>query len=415
MLYDNAILAKAYFEGWQATKKSLYKSVSNEILDYLLRDMMHPAGGFYAAEDADSEGHEGYFYTWPYNEVMQILGDSGSIFCKYYGINKDGNFEDRNILHLNASLEDFAQKNGLNINEFTSLIASQRRKLWTVRENRIHPQKDTKIIASWNGLLIDTLASAADPEDTHQYLQAAIKSALFIKQNLFINRRLKRSWCDGQVSLDGVFEDYAALIKGVISLFEANAGSEWLQWAIELCKIADELFKSPQGAYFQTSSEEKNIILRRCHFSDGAEPSGNSLHCENLLRLYDITHDDHYLVNAEGILKASEDQIRTYPVGFIYALMNINRFYTPNRPTLVIALNKTSSLKEEIAELLYSHYIPHKSVIWRNEADGRLLDLIPELKSQGPINGETTLYICHQGRCLKPLTNLTEMKAALFE
>ncbi|MBA3602659.1 MAG: thioredoxin domain-containing protein [Parachlamydiaceae bacterium] len=415
MLYDNALLAKAYFEGWQATKKPLYKQVSTEILNYLIRDMMHPGGGFYAAEDADSEGHEGYFYTWPYNEVMQLLGDSGKIFCKYYGINKDGNFEDRNILHLSTSLDDFAEKNGLNFEEFTSLITSLQRKLWAAREKRVHPHKDTKIIASWNGLLIDALATAADPEDTQQYLQAAINTANFIKQNLFINQRLKRSWCDGQVSLNGVFEDYAAIIKGSITLFEANAGTEWLQWAIDLCKIVDELFKSPQGAYFQTSTEEKNIILRRCHFSDGAEPSGNSLHCENLLRLYDITHDDLFLSNAEGILKASEEQIRSYPVGFIYALMNINRFHTINRTTIVIALNKTSSLKEEIAELLYGHYIPHKSVIWRREDDVALLELIPELKLQGPINGETTLYICHQGRCLKPLTNLTEMKAAAFE
>lgn len=413
MLYDNAMLAKAYFEGWQATKKPLYKQISDEIFKYLFRDMKHPEGGFYAAEDADSEGHEGFFYTWPYDEVIQLLGESGSIFCKYYGMIKEGNFEGRNILHLKYSLEEFAAKNGFTPHELASLLEAQRLKLWKERSNRIHPQKDTKIIAAWNGLLIDALASTADAHDTQKHLEEAKKSARFIKQNLFIKKRLKRSWCDGQVSLDGVLDDYAALIKGSISIFEAEGETEWLQWAIELCQIADQLFKSPQGAYFQTSSEEKHIILRKCQFSDGAEPAGNSLQCENLLRLYDITGENHYLTSAEEIFKASEEHIRHYPVGYIYQLMNMNRYHSINRPTIVIALNENASFKEQIAELLHVHFIAHKSIIWRTE-NPVLFDLVPEVKTLIPINGQTTLYICHQGRCQKPLTNLSDIQKAIL-
>ncbi len=413
MLYDNAILAKSYFEGWQATKKPLFKKTYHEIFHYLIREMMYPKGGFYAAEDADSEGHEGFFYTWPYQEVMQILGESGSLFCQYYQIEKEGNFEGRNILHQKLSLEDFAKNFKLDPNELSHLLQSQREKLWEVRKLRVPPQKDTKIITAWNGLLIDALAKAANANDSYNYLEVAKKSARFIRQNLFVNQRLKRSWCDGQVSLDGVLEDYAALIKGLISLFEAHAGTDWLVWALELCKTVDALFKAPQGGYFQTSIDEKNIILRKCQFSDGAEPSSNSLHCENLLRIYDLTGEKQYLHQAEEILKISGHDIRNYPIGHLYQLMNLNRYQFLNRATLVIALNRSSSFKEQIAELLHTHFIPHRTILWREEDDMSLFELIPELKKQCPLNGQTTLYVCHQGHCQKPLTNLKEMQVAI--
>ena len=182
----------------------------------------------------------------------------------------------------------------------------------------MHPLKDKKVISSWNGLAIHALANAADSKDSKYYLAAAEQSAAFIKKNLWVDNRLKRRWCDGEASFEGGLEDYAFMIQGLISLFESSSNSVWLQWSIELCEAADRLFKSPEGAYYQTSEEEPNIILRKSQFSDGAEPSGNSVQCENLLRLYDITGHEQYLEYAQDILKAAERYISSYPSGYIY-------------------------------------------------------------------------------------------------
>ena len=413
MLYDNALLAKAYFEGWQVTKKSLYKQVCDEILHYFIRDMLFPQGGFFAAEDADSEGYEGLYYTWPYDEIMTLLGDQGELFCEFYGVLKNGNFEGRNILYRTQSLEDFAKKHAIEINQLEDLFKDQHRILLQERDKRIHPLKDTKIIAAWNGLAIDALASASDALDSHGYLAIAKKNATFIKSHFWIKNRLKRRWCDGDSSIDGGIEDYAFLIKGLLTLFEATGEAHWLEWAMQLNHITRELFKSPQGAYFQVSAEEKNIILRKCSFSDGAEPSGNSIQCENLLRLYDITGEELYLEEAEEVLKAAENYISHYPIGYIYHQMNLNRYYFSHRARIVVALNASQSYKNEIFDLLHSHFIPHKVVIWRHHNDSALMQLIPDLKDQPPLNNQTTLYICHQGRCRKPLTSFEEIQEAI--
>lgn len=415
MLYDNAMLAKAYFAGWQATKKPLYRQVSEEICNYLLRDMKYENAGFFAAEDADSENHEGYFYTWPYDQVQELLGNNASFFCEFFSITKLGNFEGRNILTMTTSLEEFARHKGLDPKELGNLFRLQKEILWKEREKRVHPSKDHKIIASWNGLAIDALASAADVEDNNHYLQAAQDSARFILTQFVRDNRLKRRWCDGEVAHEGGLEDYAFLIKGLISLFETDGNSEWLKKAIELAEITDSLFKSPEGAYFQTSEEDHTIILRKCHFSDGAEPSGNSIHCENLLKLYDLTGEEDYLSSAEDILKTAQKYINHYPAGYIYHLMNVNRYHNTHRPSIVIALNEQEDYRKELFELLHHHYIPHKTVIWRKANDKALFELLPGVKEQEPIAGKTTLYICHLGICKKPLTEFTEMKNAILE
>lgn len=414
MLYDNALLAKAYFLGWQTTKKGLYKLVSDQIFHYLMRDMMFSKGGFYAAEDADSEGHEGLFYTWQYDEVQQLLGEKETLFCEFYSIAKGGNFEGRSILHTPLSLEEFALKKGLAAHTLEQLFRIQREILWKAREKRVHPFKDTKIITSWNALMLDALACATDYNDSNHYMEAAKKSANFIKTHFLVDNILKRRWVDGESSFFGGLEDYAFMIKGLLSMFEADGGTEWLQWAMQLAKITNEKFKSPQGAYFQTSEEEKDLILRKCQFGDGAEPSGNSVQCENMLRLYDLTGEEHYLEAAEEVLKASERYVSHYPMGYLYHLMNFNHYYATNRVTLVIALNEKLDYRNEIFELLYNHFIPHKAIIWRHEGDAEILKLLPALREQIPIEGKTTLYICHQGYCKSPLTSFPDMEKSIL-
>lgn len=414
MLYDNAILAQSYLEAWQLTKRPIYRQICQEILDYILREMTHPEGGFYSAEDADSEGHEGLFYTWTYEEIIKILGPNHSLFCEFYCITPRGNFEGRNILHTELSLEDFAAKHHQSVEELNRQFSEQRHTLWTVRNSRVHPLKDDKILSSWNGLMIYTLAEAGAAFQEEEYIKAAIKSARFIKKHLWQNQnqQLLRRWREDQAMFAGSLDEYAFMIRGLLSLFEANAGSEWLEWAITMTQHLKEHYKEEAGAFYQTDGSDKNLILRRCQFSDGAEPSGNAIHAENLLRLYQITRQADYLLQVEDILKAVGDYLENYPPGYTYHVMNLCRYYNRKSPTLVIALNAKREYEKELKQAIYEKFIPHKANIWQNQ-DIELEEILPFIKDQNAMEDQTTLYICYEGVCQVPLNQLSNMIQAI--
>ncbi|MCE2983112.1 MAG: thioredoxin domain-containing protein [Parachlamydia sp.] len=412
MLYDNAILAQAYTEAWQATKKPLYKEIAQEIFKYILRDMTHSEGGFYSAEDADSEGHEGFFYTWEYQEVMKILGVEGELFCKFYSIEPGGNFDGRSILHTPLIDEEFSAANAIPLDQLKTLFERQRKMLFEAREQRVHPLKDDKILSSWNGLMIYSLAEASLAFDKKEYLEAAAKAARFIKRHLWHEGQLLRRWREGEAMHPAGLDEYAYMIRGILSLFEANAGTEWLQWAIEMAQILKSNFKAEEGAFFQTTGTDKNLILRKCQFSDGAEPSGNAVHCENLLRLYLFTADEAYLTQSEDILKAASEFIENYPPGYAYHIMNLQRYYNENSPTIVIALNSNKDHEPDLKDALYSRFIPHRAIIWQTQ-DVELEELLSYTKDQISIDDKTTLYVCFHGVCQAPLTELQAMKEAI--
>ena len=415
MLYDNALLIESYLEAWQLTKKPLYRQVCEEIIEYILRDMTHTDGGFYSAEDADSEGYEGWFYTWPFEEIQKVLGMKESeLFFEYYNITSEGNFEGRNILNTPMRLEEFAEKHKKDMEELTTLFLEKKHQLWKEREKRIHPLKDDKILLSWNGLIIHSLVQAGSAFSEKSYLDAALKAAQFIKANMWDGHTLLRRWREGEALFNAGLDEYVFLIRALISLFEADLGTEWLLWAKQLTDIVLNKFKAPEeGAFFQTDGTDASIILRKCQFSDGAEPSGNAVHCENLLRLYQITSDPDYLDQAEDILRAVKKYLDSYSPGYCFHVMNLNRYYDRHAPTIVVALNDKDQNKEIIRQSIYSHFIPHKAVIWRRNDDKNLLDFIPFLQRQTAVNNHTTLYICHEGVCQKPLNDRQEILEAI--
>lgn len=412
MLYDNAILSSTYLEAWKLTKKPIYRKVCEEILHYILRDMRGSEGGFFTAEDADSEGHEGFFYTWTYEEVIKHLEPEGELFCAYYQITPEGNFEKRNILHAPVPLDLFASQHGKNLEDLNNLFSIQKQKLWQIREKREHPLKDDKILSASNGLMIYTLSEAGKAFQYTPYIEAAVKAARFIKENLWINNELLRRWRENEAKFSAGLDEYAAMIRAALSLFEANAGTEWLNWAIEMANKLKEEFKSEDGAFYQTNGTNKRLILRTCEFSDGAEPSGNAIHTENLLRLYQITWNDDYLLQAEDVLCAVDRLIEQYPPGYCYHAMNLNFYYDDKSPTFVIALNSKKEYESILKKTLNENFIPHKSIIWQTQ-DIELEELLPELKEKLPIEDFTTLYICYEGVCQEPLTNLDEMVRAI--
>lgn len=414
MLYDNAILAISYLDAWHSTQRSLYKEVCMEILQYILRDMTHPEGGFFSAEDSESEGQEGKFYTWKKEEINRILGPSHSdLFCEFYDVREEGNFERRNILHTHHSLEEFAKIKNLVPEELKETIKLQSQLLWKVREGRVHPFKDDKIITSWNGMMIHSLVLAGLVFEKSDYVKAAEKAARFIQMNLWQEGRLLRRWRDDEALHDAGLEDYAYMIRASLSLFEATGETDWLRWAVEMATILKQQFKIDQGAFYQTNGKDESILLRRCQFSDGAEPSGNAVHGENLLRLYQITGDENYLNQAEDILRAVNRFIQGYSPGYIYHMMDLQWYYDKQAPTLVVALNKDEENRDQISKLIYKQYIPHKAVIWKKLEDQKLDRLAPLVHEYKPLKEQTTLYICHRGVCEEPLVNLQEMEKAL--
>lgn len=414
MLYDNAILAFSYLEAYLMTHNLEYRQVCQETLEYVLRELKHPQGGFFAAEDADVQDKEGVFYTWKQDEIFDILGpEEGELFCRVYGVAPEGNFEDRNILHMSSSLAEVASQSFLELNQFQPLIERLRRRLFEAREKRPRPQKDDQILSSWNGLMIHALAEAGCALEEESYLKAACAAAEFLKENLWLEGKLLRRWCEGESRFSAGLDEHAFLIKGLLSLFEAHQGSQWLEWALVLAETLFHTFKSEGGAFYQTDGSDETIILRKCHFADGAEPSGNAVHCENLLRLYALTSDRHYLSQAEDILKAVKTHVENYPLGYCYQLLAMQRYFDARAPLLVVALNKERHLERELRTAIYSQFIPHKTVLWTHPEDSLLFRLLPLAKEQMPRDGHTTLYVCFHGVCQEPLTDFKAMEAVL--
>ncbi|HSX03158.1 MAG TPA: thioredoxin domain-containing protein [Rhabdochlamydiaceae bacterium] len=413
MLYDNALLAEAYVQAWKFTQKHHFAYVLNRLLNYILREMSHPEGGFYSGEDADSEGHEGRFYTWTIEEIQSALPESDAkIFIQFYGITPEGNFEGRNVLHIEVPVKEIAELLKVPFDVLERKIDELNQKMLERRNLRAKPFKDDKIITSWNGLMIDAFAKASFALKEPRYLEAAVKGATFIKNQLWKEGKLLRRFRDGEAKFHAVLDDYAFLIKALLSLFEIGAGTEWLQWAIQLTDVLEKDFKSSGGAFFQVE-QDSSLLIRRCEFYDGAEPSGNAVHTENLLRLYQLTQVEKYLRHAEDILKAARSYIEAFPPGASYHLISLQRYLDTNSPLVVVVLDEKSSLEPEIRELLSMHFVPHASIVWKKPNDDLLMQLLPNLSKQSLIEGQTAVYICRQDHCEAPLTNKEEILKAL--
>lgn len=413
MLYDNALLAEAYVQAWKFTQKHLFAHVLGKLLNYILRDMYHPEGGFYSGEDADSEGAEGRYYTWTLEEIESTLpSPDAKIFSQFYGMTPEGNFEGRNVMHVNTPLKEIADLLKVPYDVLERKIEELNQKMLERRNQRPRPFKDDKIITSWNGLMIDAFAKAGFALKEPRYLEAAVKSAQFLKNHLWKEGKLLRRYRDGEAKFPAVLDDYAFLIKALLTLFEVGAGTEWLEWALQLNDILEKEFKSNGGAYFQIQ-QDPALLIRRCEFYDGAEPSGNAVQTENLLRLYQFTQTEKYLRQAEDVLKAAKSYIEAFPPGATYHLISLQRYLDTHSPLVVIALDEKNSLEAEIKEALSSHFAAHAAFLWKKPKDELLLKLIPELAKQPLMEGQTTVYICRQDHCEPPLTKKEDILKAL--
>ncbi len=412
MLYDNAILAHVYIEAFAYTKQDFYREVAEQTFAYVIEKMSSPEGAFFSAEDADVDGQEGSYYTWSWEEIQKELKENALLFSEFYGVTPSGNFHGRNVLHMPYTLGEFSEYRRLDRHALAELFKQMRCTLYEVRKNRKAPLKDDKIITSYNGLMISAFASGGLCFNNPHYLDCAEKAALFIKEHLYQGENLYRRWREGEAKFDGCLDDYAFMIQGLITLFEADRGTHYLEWALEMHNTMESEFKAENGAYFLTNGRDPNLILRRCEFYDGAEPSGNAVAAENLLRFHQITGELDYRERAEEVFAAAREHVELYPPGACYHLMALMRFYDRHAPTFLIALNKREEHKEGVKKLLREHYIPHKAVIWSRDHDKRLRDLSSLTHQKKCINDQTTLYICYHDRCLEPITSFPKMEEA---
>jgi uncharacterized protein YyaL (SSP411 family) len=418
MLYDQALLAMAYLEACQVTGKELYGQAAREIFAYVLRDMTAPDGGFYSAEDADSEGREGWFYLWTPDEVHRVLGpELGELFCRYYDISAAGNFEHgKNIAHTTTPMQSFAEQRGLQLEELQRLLEDARNRLHAAREERIHPLKDDKILTSWNGLMIAALAKGYQVLGDSAYAAAAGKAANFLLETMRDpSGRLLRRYRDGQVAYRAYLDDYTFLVWGLLDLYEAAFDIRYLEEALRLNREMLELFwDEPNGGCFFTPHDGEQLIVRDKDIYDGAVPSGNSVAALNLLRLSRITGDVSLEQKAERMLQAFSGLVGDYPMAYTQFL-NAVEFALGPAQEIVIAGDPASPVTKEMQAAVQRAFLPNRVLLFKPlGAEGeRLAAVCAYAQSLHPLDQQPTAFICENYACHRPITDIEQLRQSL--
>ncbi len=400
MLYDNAQLVSLYAEAYQYYPNELYKNVVYETLAWVKREMTSPKGGFYSALDADSEGVEGQFYTFTKAEVVEFLGEDSELFCLYYNITEGGNWEEErtNVLMRTEDDETFAQDSGISTEELKRLIKVQKQKLFAYRESRVRPGLDNKILASWNGMMLKGFADAYKVFNEPEFLSMAIANAEFTLNNMVSDDgRLERIY-KTERELPGVafLDDYALVIEGLISLYEATFTEKWLLSARELCEYALQNFYDPgTGMLFYTSQHDQELIARKFELLDNVIPASNSVMANNLHKLGHFFDDEMYLVQSAKMLQNNFPQVKTYASGYSnWAILLLNNVFGLNE----IAI--TGPDAEQKRQELEKTFIPNKILL------GGSAGTLPLLQDKWV--GETKIFVCKNRTCQLPVTEVAE-------
>ena len=410
MLYDNSFLAMTYLEAHQVTGKAFYGRVADEIFQYVLRDMTSPEGGFYSAEDADSEGEEGKFYLWTPTEIIEVLGEEvGEAFCQRYDVTAEGNFEGRNILNR---IDKDGHPGDRDDVDGVGDLAEARARLLDHRSDRVHPHKDDKVLTSWNALMIAALARGSRVLKSMEYLDAAIGAAEFILSNLRDeNGRLLARYRDGEAAHLAYLDDYAFLVSAMLELYDADMDPQWLQRAIQLQREQDHLFwDSEDSGYFFYGHDAEDLLARPKPVQDGAMPSGNSTSALNLLRLGHLVGDEEYHRRAENLLESFSGEVGQHPSGYTQSLSATLAALSPGKQVVVVSRGDRTDVRSELAPLS-EVFSPESSFLYRldGEAYESVEELAPYTSSMETIEGETTFYVCQDFACEEPTTELSKV------
>jgi hypothetical protein len=424
MLYDQAVISMAYIEAYQATGRKEYQKTAEEIFQYVLRCMTHPEGAFYSAEDADSEGEEGKFYLWTEAEIKEKLDGSAALIEKTYNISHEGNYIDelhqgrtgKNILHLEKPLEELAIELGINYNELNDSVEEARQVLLDIRERRVRPAKDDKILTDWNGLMIAAFARAAQVFDQLEYSDVASKGAEFILKNLqTVEGRLLHRFRDGQAVIQGNLDDYAFFIFGLIELYEATFATRFLGEAIRLQKVMIEHFWDQEnGGFFFTADDSEQLLTRHKGVRDGALPSGNSVGLLNLTRLLRLTGKIDFEEKATKMANAFASEIAAMPSYSTMFLTAIDFLMMPSYEIVITGDLKSQDTKDML-KVLRTEFIPNKVVLFKAIDDSELVKLVTFVRDMKIMDNKTTLYICRNFACSAPTTDIGRLRSIIQE
>jgi uncharacterized protein len=409
MLYDNAQLARVYLHVYQITKDDFYKRIAVETLEYVRREMFDAKGGFYSTQDADSEGVEGKFFVWTPREVEEILDErDAQIFNFYYDVSEDGNFEEKNILNVNYTIEATAKALKISEEELKETLERGRKLLFEEREKRIKPFRDEKVLTAWNGLMLATFAEASAILETGDYLEIARRNAEFILENLQKDGYLLRTYKDGKAKLNAYLEDYANFADALVELYQASGETKYLAEARRLADLMiTEFWDEENGGFFFTANNHEELIVRSKDYFDNATPSGNSVAADVLLKLSKLTGDEKYERFAVTVLRLVASQIRRFPNGFGRALSALE-FHLSAAKEIVIVGERGNELEREV----WREYLPDKVVVLADIEDADA-ESVPLLQERKMIDGKPTAYVCENFTCQKPVTTAVELREQL--
>jgi uncharacterized protein len=395
MLYDNALLARAYLHGWQEFGHERYRRVCEETLDWMLREMRGSEGGFYSALDADSEGEEGRFYVWTPDEIREVLGDAAEPILDYYGVTEAGNFEGRNVLSLHKGVNAL-QPDGL---------AEARAALFEARARRVRPGLDDKRLASWNALAIAAFAEAGAVLERSDYLDAARECAGFVLGEMREDGRLLRTYNDGEARLNAYLEDHAFLLEALLTLYESTFEQRWFDEARVLAETTIARFGDPErGGFFSTSDDHEALIARRKEVGDHPIPSGNSSMAMGLLRLAALTGERAYEQQAESIFRLFAKTAAQHPEAFAHLLRALDFHLSPTKEVALIGDDLT-----ELTKVVHSNFRPHLVLAGGPEGS----DTPALLQGRPAIEGHPTAYVCEHFTCKAPTTDPKQLKELL--
>jgi uncharacterized protein YyaL (SSP411 family) len=414
MLYDQALLVLAYTEAFQATGAGKFKVTAKEVLEYVLRDLASPESGFYAAEDADSEGEEGKFYLWSEEEVRKALApEDADLAVRLFGVKAAGNYAEavrkrngENILHFAKPLEQVASESQLTLDELILRLGRIRNLLFKAREKRVHPAKDGKILVDWNGLMIAALARASSVFSEPRYLQAAVKAAGFILEKMkHENGTLYRRYAKGERAIEGFLDDYAFLVWGLMEIYEAGFEEAYLQAAVELTKtMILRFWDDKDGGFYFTAKGAENVVPRRKQVYDGAVPSGNSVALLNLLRLALLTGDHKYREFASQMIKVFSEDLKSAPAAHTFMLLGVDFAFGPAYNVILVGDPQENSMQSMLSAFK-TVYLPNMVVSLRQPGKAGL--------GYEKIEDKATAYVCRDQTCMPP-TNKTEKMLELL-
>jgi uncharacterized protein YyaL (SSP411 family) len=414
MLYDNALLSRVYLHAHQATGDPHFRRVVEEVLDYVLREMHSPEGGFYSTQDADSEGEEGKFYVWTPREVDALLGpEEGSLFRRFFDVTERGNFEGSNILHADHPIGRVAVEAGVEEARLRDVLERGRRTLYEARARRVWPGRDDKVITAWNAMMMRSFADAGFALDRADYREAAERNARFLLGLLRPDGRLLRTYKDGTAKIDAFLEDHALLVDALVSLYQATFDARWVE---EARALADELlgrfWEPEEGIFYDSAADAERLVVRPRDINDSATPSGTSAATMALLRLAALTGEERYRAVAERSLEGLAGLLAEIPQAFGELLSALDWHLATPREVAIVG-DPGAADTGALLDVLRSRYLPNTVRALRDPSAPAAAEAIPLLAERDLVGGRAAAYVCERFACRRPVTDPAALEEEL--